>query len=1024
MILGSSRWSQAAYIVFALGAIPGVLHAQNPAEASSSTSQAIRLDLSGTPPLTPTGNTIRSYTIDSADDFVPGQLADSYFGDMVLQNDAIKVVIAGPDKHAAGNITPGSIIDVSRQSRPLDYINSIQTIPDIETTASQVQYTYADKPAVDQNTTAVVVLHGTASVGDEVSPEPAIVDVTTTFSLGKNSNVVSVVSDFRNPSTTTTAALLPGDVVDWGEAAGFVEGVGVPISPSLAPAAFALGYASDYSVGIVTSGTEPIKGLHTTRDSVIPAYSPNTSSALSGRGKSPRTPSQHSTEANIGDLPAMNKSPLQLVQERIARGEIKLPTETQYGQNSDLTALGYSTETLEMLARISSSTLTGKAEASAADQYNTSTRKLLLPPGQSFAYSRFVVVSDSDFSRISNFAFDEKRTPTGQIAGAVIDSVSNARIADADVYVSGGPKWSGTVTAPAYFKVRTRSDGTFSARVPAGKYILSAGKIGRLSASDQSIIEVVAGARPKIVALALSPESLVRIAVSEAETPTSSPLPVKLTFVAKQGTMQPNWGDGPRGDRGIRNTWFLPYGAANIPITPGKYVVYVSRGMEYDTVRQDIAITPGSQEIVRLSLPHTMHGMLPGLISMDAGLITTASASGAASIEDRVIQAACEGVHIIVSGDYNRATDLQPTIDKLGMGRWVKAMMGMRLLLHKGTESAEVLAYPLTHDQATSLTRFQSQVTDMPPDLALSDLRRAFPGVLLEIAKPTDPERGYLTHLGFDSMGRRFTDPNVPPPDFDSIQVFEGKKLGLEQTNYPRYSDLQVIRSNDTAAKVSPLSPTAYSGSSLPFGQEIGYPRLYMYTDKKDKSELSEADVIQKIRGQHYIVTNGPILALNVENPSNGSYDMKPGDVVDLSSTRVLRLQMRVLAANWVSFNGLALHEAGIIQLSTPSIRQVKATIRYPVLDHPDINTRYIDHDQIIDGIAYGESRSLAPIVSDALPDFGGPIHPYAFTGPMFIDKENDGQIHLQAPDLHPKPRPRLPSPEEEAAAAAANGTN
>lgn len=988
-----------------------------PATPAPDAEKAIRVDVRSAAPLAPAGNLIRAYAISSPEEFVAGQLADSFFDDFVLQNNQIKIVVAHPGKHGQPGIRGGNIIDVCRTNHPLDYINGIQQIPDLETTGSAVDYSYADPPTVSRNTTATLVLHGKA-VAATLDPETtASIDVTTTYTLGRNTNILTISTAYSNNDSTETVYILPGDLADWGEALGFVEGVGVPSGGSTVPANFVLGFASEYSVGIVTSGTQQIHGYYTPRDAVIPGYQAPVQTSMSLPGRTPpavRSPAQRATEVTV-QPGEESKTALEVAMEKARQQGLSPSTETKYGAETryGLSNNGNSTASLQIAENPSSGSMSAVAEgttsAGGVQGRVPPANKVALQPGKSFSHTRFLVVSDSDFSRIVDAAYNEKHISTGNIVGAVLEANTDQPLANVDVQISGGPTWIGNI-APAFYRVRSRPDGTFSCRVPIGRYLVSASKVGRAFVSEASTIDV-RSARPQSTVLLLSQESVLRIAVSEAETPTSIPLPCKLTFVSKQGTNEVNWGDGPRGDRGIRNTWFLPYGAANIPITPGKYQMYISRGVEYDDIRADINVAPGTQQVLKYSLPHTMRGMLPGMFSVDAGVVTSASASSVAPIEDRVIQAACEGVHVIVSGDYNRATDLQPVIDKLGLGRWVKGMMGMRLLLHKGDETAEVLAYPLTHDGATSLTRFLPQITNVPPDLALSDLKKNFPGVVLEIVKPTDPERGYFARYPWNSIDQRFATDELPPHDYDSIEIYEGKKLGLERTNYPRYSDLQVRRSNDDLAKVAPLSPTAYSGSSLPFGQEIGYPRLYVYTDKKSFRELSEADIVKKIRGQHYMVTNGPITSMEVQSLPSGEYNKRPGDVIDLSTTRILRLQLRVLAANWVSFSGLAVHEAGLVQVSTPNVRPLTGVKRYPVVDLPDVATRYLDNDAVLDGIAYGANRPLWPIVSNALPEFGGPVYPYSFTGPVFVDKEADGKIRLSPPNMRPPENPRTKQP-------------
>jgi hypothetical protein len=58
-----------------------------------------------------------------------------------------------------------------------------------------------------------------------------------------------------------------------------------------------------------------------------------------------------------------------------------------------------------------------------------------------------------------------------------------------------------------------------------------------------------------------------------------------------------------------------------------------------------------------------------------------------------------------------------------------------------------------------------------------------------------------------------------------------------------------------------------------------------------------------------------------------------------------------------------------------------------------NIYTRYLESDAVIDAYCYSTLRSLAPVVPDPLPDFGGEYFPYCFSGPIFVDKNGDGKI-------------------------------
>src|SRR5690606_23074667 len=142
-------------------------------------------------------------------------------------------------------------------------------------------------------------------------------------------------------------------------------------------------------------------------------------------------------------------------------------------------------------------------------------------------------------------------------------------------------------------KTITRADGTFAVKVPAGNYLVSPAKIGRVTTRQPGPVEIQPNDRPKVLVLSLTPESNLRIAISEAETATSSPLPVKLTIIAKPGTVPLNYGFDQNVMSGVRNVRYLPYGAGIFPVTPGRYQLVVSRGIEYDILRADVEIKPG-----------------------------------------------------------------------------------------------------------------------------------------------------------------------------------------------------------------------------------------------------------------------------------------------------------------------------------------------------------------------------------------------------------------------------------------------
>jgi hypothetical protein len=435
----------------------------------------------------------------------------------------------------------------------------------------------------------------------------------------------------------------------------------------------------------------------------------------------------------------------------------------------------------------------------------------------------------------------------------------------------------------------------------------------------------------------------------------------------------------------------MPLGGAVVPVTPGNYRIVISRGIEYDAIEQDIVVTPGSTQDVRVTLPHPVR--TTGMISMDAGVLTRASSVSTVSPRDMIAMAACEGVSILVSGDFDRATDLSGEIASLGLTNWVKAFAGMRFLVAGGDIAANILVYPVSDQIASKLGEFRKRVGDVPPDVFLADLRKEFPELVIQIDQPLHPQSGYLSRFPFNEAFKKFEDGNIPPPDFNAIQLLNGKYVAGFPDASDRFNDL-IIRRTRSAEPAPSITPLGGSMCRLPFGTEVGYPRVYLYTVRDTLDRIEAGDVSEAVRGQHVMVTNGPILHYSVFTPSTKSFSARPGDVVDFGTTGSLPMKINVQAASWVSMSGFDIVWNGQASRKI-QVMPVQKTVRYPVRQgaDADIQNLHIDGDGILFCMAYSGRRPLSPIVPAAPEDFGGEVQPLCWTGPVFVDQNRDGKV-------------------------------
>src|SRR5690606_37145604 len=131
-----------------------------------------------------TASYVKAYIIDNVSKMTAGNLADAFIGDIELENDILKVVVAWPNKKPIGNIGGGTLMDITRAEAPVDYINSINTTVDPTSTGSVAIYNRGQIGSVQQGTTVSVSLSG--YIGDTGADAPArneSISVTTAYTL-------------------------------------------------------------------------------------------------------------------------------------------------------------------------------------------------------------------------------------------------------------------------------------------------------------------------------------------------------------------------------------------------------------------------------------------------------------------------------------------------------------------------------------------------------------------------------------------------------------------------------------------------------------------------------------------------------------------------------------------------------------------------------------------------------------------------------------------------------------------------
>jgi hypothetical protein len=128
---------------------------------------------------------------------------------------------------------------------------------------------------------------------------------------------------------------------------------------------------------------------------------------------------------------------------------------------------------------------------------------------------------------------------------------------------------------------------------------------------------------------------------------------------------------------------YTPNGKAQVRLRPGEYTLYATRGFEYGLDQQQISIAAGESARGRLRIRREVD--TSGWISSDTHTHTfTHSRHGDATIEERVITLAGEGIELPIAADHNYLTDYSQAAEQMGVQSYFTPVIGNEVTTRKG----------------------------------------------------------------------------------------------------------------------------------------------------------------------------------------------------------------------------------------------------------------------------------------------------------------------------------------------------
>ncbi len=218
-----------------------------------------------------------------------------------------------------------------------------------------------------------------------------------------------------------------------------------------------------------------------------------------------------------------------------------------------------------------------------------------------------------------------------------------------------------------------------------------------------------------------------------------------------------------------RGLFYTLDGRAEFNVPAGKYRIYATRGFEYGVASSTIELAPAARERVELTVEHEVD--TTGYLAADTHIHTkTYSKHGDASVEERLVTIAGEGVEVAIATDHNHHTDYRPVARKLGARNEFFSVIGNEFTTMLGHFNA----FPIEKDAKPAPWTSRSWTK-------LIQALRATPGVRVIICnhprRPKSDEEAF-NNIDLNPLSGESEKPYGPETlGIDAVEVLNGKGL-------------------------------------------------------------------------------------------------------------------------------------------------------------------------------------------------------------------------------------------------------
>lgn len=460
-----------------------------------------------------------------------------------------------------------------------------------------------------------------------------------------------------------------------------------------------------------------------------------------------------------------------------------------------------------------------------------------------------------------------------------------------------------------------------------GEYALTASLEGRLLGPEAKVTIVEGGTITST--LTLGEAHTLTLTVAD---PFGAPIPAKVTVLCKGGTCPFSAGtyhqhlllDPMPGNVGAIG-FVPPSGHLTVTLPPAEYAVVVTRGPEYSAWPDTWPVSGKAVDLrtadqsVAAVLGHVVDSA--GWMSADLHVHAVNSSDSAVGNAVRASDFMAEGVDVLVSTDHEVLTDFAPVVHELGGDDVIATMVGEEVT---SFTHGHFNAFPLTRDGSAYGGPFDHAGGEDGPTYRLTQLfdaiRAKHPGAVVQINHPRGGS-GALTQLKVDTATlATHGDPAdffmAPAPDAtaEDTRLLNDSFDLLETANGPNPSFTVLNDWMTFLSRGTVRAATGVSDTHANYSDTGGYARTYVRVGVDAPKDFTGKAFADGLRAHHAFVTNGPFLRVSAKKvdasgtPTGPSVDV--GDTVSISGAggEGVQLSVDVQGPEWMLLDRLELY--------------------------------------------------------------------------------------------------------------------